>query len=185
MHSALPKTGIVGVVELYSLDRRGRFDQLLWRERNLVTYEGYDALGAFAAGDLLVGINAMYVQFDQTGVGTTRTAAITDTAADFRALSGDVDFLRIRMRGGVTSASSGNFASNKAAFDITAVVGLLGEQDELEFAESVAVEKLGLVIAPDWADNTQDRLYASYALSSPQVVSGSGIGIRWQTQFGS
>jgi len=170
---------IIGTVELYRPEDLMPF----LVGHNLVTYEGYDALGKILAGELAGGINCVYFQFNNDGAGVARTAALTDTAADYLSLNGTVDFLRVKMRGGTTGSSGANFTTNKASFDCIATVGLTGVVSDLAFSDSSYVEKLGLVVAPDWDDHTKDMLYASFAPGSPQDVSASGIAMRWQTQF--
>lgn len=173
---------IVGLVDVLGI--KNNKQTVITQLKNLVTYEGYDALSKIMSGNLSSRINALFIQFDYNGPGIVRSTALTDSAADYRALAGDLDYLRIPIGTGVLSASSVNYTSNKALFVGSATFGMTGVVTARTFSASSAIEKIGLGIVPDWNDSTKDLLYASLAPTSVITVSTlDGIAFRWQTQF--
>lgn len=172
-----------GVIEIWSLDKLKKFDRLLRRVKNTMTYEGADGIAAVLSGAVAGSINAMYFGFDNSGSPATIATDANSKASDFRGLDGvDNDFVRVRLSAGVRVASSVNYSGNRITF-----TGIVADGDDGEVALSLTggtsdITHMGLVIAPDWADNTQDFLYAAYTPAAViPVPSGGGYGFRWQT----
>lgn len=148
----------------------------------LVQYEGFDALARILAGDVVGRINAMYFQFDYNGPGTARGPIDrTTTSADFRALSGDLDFLRVPLQIGALSASDSLYSSNQVTLTGVANIGDVGVGDEGHtLAAGSAIELIAAVIAPDWGDKTKDLVYAAYAPDAPIIIPATGgLAFRW------
>jgi hypothetical protein len=179
---------VLGRIEAFTIDEHGR-ERILLREHNTVQYEGFDALGKIMSGELSVGINGMYFQFEDGGAGTGRSVASREiTAAQFLNLGAGLDFVRTRLGEGITSATEvahpGLYNSNQIVFSGIAASGDVGEANSLVFNAGDAVEMAALVVAPDWDDNTQDMVYAAWAPGAPLVVPATGgFGLRWTVIF--
>lgn len=156
-------------------------------EDAVIQYEGFDALGKIMSGDVDGHINAMYFMVDTSGTGVARD--VSDrlmTASDFRALTGDHDFVRVPLSRGSLSAETsagGTYSSNKITF-----VGVLSLGAEGELGKTIQagdkIEAAALVIAPAWSDNTQDLLYAAWAPTAPvDMPASGGYALSWPVRF--
>lgn len=175
---------ITGRIELFTFDRHGRIIET-YEAPNTVQYEGFDVLALIMAGRLAASVNAIYFQFENTSSGVLQDVSGRDVvASDFRALSGGRDFVRSQLAPGAMSASGVSYGSNQATFAGIAALGDLGDAQGLNFAAGVEVERCALAIAPNWADSSQDMVYAAWAPTTLIVApSSGGVGLRWTIIF--
>jgi len=184
MHTRSPK--MAGRVELFTFDGNNRIIQSV-RAANTVQYEGYDALGQIMSGQLDASINAMYFQFERTGSGALQDVSGRDVdSADFRALTGNRDFVRSQLTPGALSgtAAYSQYSSNQATFSGIAALSDVGAAQGLTMIAGSDIERCALVIAPSWSDKSQDLVYAAWAPTSLITVPASGgVGLRWTIIF--
>ena len=107
-------------------------------------------------------------------------------AADFRALSGNRDFIRSQLMTGAMSgtASLSQYNSNQATFVGIAALGDIGAAQGLGFLAGGEVERCALALAPEWSDKSQDMVYAAWAPTTLITIpSAGGVGLRWTIVF--
>lgn len=172
-------------VEVFSLDSNGKLKDLLYSSFNVKTYEGADGIAALISGNKSGSINAMYFGFHSTGVGASTVSTDANTkASDFRALTSPQDFMRVRLSPGIVDASAGDYTGNRITFTGVAAADEDGENGDTLTGGSAEITHLGLVIAPDWNDNTEDYVFAAHTPSSLiSVPANTGVAIRWQVTF--
>lgn len=162
---------------------------------------GWIAARLFGEGDPTFRLNAMYIEFENVASpGDPAAVPDVDPAAGreyYEALGGGRDYLRVKTRGrpdvtteaGFEAAMSaiGDEAGNVLTFyaETAGTVGLNG----LPFSDgdNSVVVGVALVAAPDWADRTQDVVFArGYYDVADQVPKEAGrqVGVSWTQPFG-
>lgn len=176
----------IGSIEFFVFNE---FRQIIksYSFKNTVQYEGFDALGLIMSGQLNAHVNAMYFRWENTGSGVLQDVSGRDvTAADFRALSGNRDFIRVQLMPGAVSGTTlyPQYSSNQATFAGIAALGDLGAAQGLAFNAGGEVEMCALAIAPEWSDSSQDMVYAAWAPTSLITIpAAGGVGLRWTILF--
>ena len=172
-----------GIVEVFTIDLDG-IAKKIYEGKNTITYEGADVITNILSGNLTATINAVFMGFNSGGTAATTSTSVSTKASDFRALSSPLDYMRVRLSPGVLGASSVSYVNNKATFTGIAAAGETGEGGETFTGGTADVTHLGLAVAPDWDDATEDLLYAVHTPAAVIAVpTNSGVGVRWQTQF--
>ncbi len=171
-------------VELFALNEDGSLGELLYEGHNVKTFEGADGIAALLSGQVSGAINAMYFGFDADGGASVTATDANTTASDFRALSTPLDFMRIRLSAGVLDASAGDYIGNRITFTGVAPADNDGENGDTMTGGTAEVTHLGLVIAPDFTDNTKDYVFAAHTpVSVIAVPVNTGVAMRWQVTF--
>ena len=173
-----------GELEIFTLDSQGR-ETVLVRAGNEIQFEGFDALAAIMAGEVSSSINVMYFKFlSGGGAASESPAGRSNPSSVFRGLASPWDFVRAQMSPGARAPQNSNYVGNQITFTGVAETGAIGEISDLVMNDSSEITMVALVVAPSWADRTQDLVYAAYAPAVPiSPPTGSAVGLRWRIRF--
>ena len=184
MNIVRPSLVLPNFIEIAIVDPRGQ-RRVVERGRNTTTYEGQDALGLVMSGQISAHFNGIYFGFDDNGGASPISTSASTKATDFHALTGNNDVARVKLGTHVTDASSGSYNDNRVSISGTADAGLTGIINSNTLTGGVAeVTHFALIVAPDWSDYTEDKVYAVYTPASVVLVPvGSGVTMRWLPEF--
>lgn len=173
-----------GQVEIYVVDPRGN-ERLVLTGKNAVTYEGMDAVGKILSGQIDAYLNYVYFGFDSNGSASVVATSVATQAADFHALTGDNDVVRVRTGSHVTEATDANYNDNRVLVSAVADADTTGIVNSKVLTGGLAeITHFGLVVAPDVSDYTEDLLFAAFTPASPVLVpANSGVAMRWRPFF--
>jgi hypothetical protein len=192
------KTDLRQPLESYALDRntfcpvkfmlfdpRTKAVKKVIQRSNLVLYGAADVLAQVVAGNPDYKLNAMYIEFENTG--GTPVPAPSFTRAGGRAYYDGLvgaDYLRVPiLTSPALSASSANYENNQAAF-FAVTEGVAGVHST-PFNTTSVVYGAALVAAPDIGDQSRDIVFSRVytEIVSIQKEVGHEIGVSWTIRF--
>ena len=150
---------------------------------NDICYDGMDIMAKALHGDLA--INAMYLVFENDAGAADITVDAANTYATYTAAEANRSFVRISTLGDpiYSSTDATIYENNRVVF--------LGVTDGTSYFPAIPVTDAtsvfyhtALVAAPDFTDETEDKIFSCAALS-PTVtkVAGAQVGVRWTITF--